>query len=95
MSESEKQLSIIYTDVYLLIIEIQFSKVLYKNICCGCSLESLRCGDCNEHPQLKGENCFLHFLYLYPRKRSLRGVYCFESVRDSIILSSFFIGFAL
>ena len=35
--------------------------------------------------KLPGENWFL--TYYTPRKRSLRGVYCFESVRDSMIPS--------
>ena len=55
---------------------------------------------------LFGEN-FLFFdkltAFLYPAKRSFRGVYCFQSVhdskiprfRDSVILSSFFEGFII
>ena len=34
-----------------MITEGQFSSVLHKNVCCGCSLESPRQGDSNEYPQ--------------------------------------------
>ena len=37
--------------MYLMIIESYFLSILDKNLCCGCSLESPRQGDSNEHPQ--------------------------------------------
>ena len=36
---------------YLMIIKWLFCLFLHKNLCCGCSLESPRRGDSNEHPQ--------------------------------------------
>ena len=36
---------------YLMIFKGKFCLFLHKNLCCGCSLESPRQGDSNEHPQ--------------------------------------------
>ena len=48
---------------YLVIIKINFSLVLHKNIRCGYSLESHRRGDSNEYPQhlLLWKNMENHF----------------------------------
>ena len=42
----EEQIRRVFDDNWRIILS-----VLHKNICCGCSLESPRRGDSNEHPQ--------------------------------------------
>ena len=70
---------------------IKMSHVMRKQTFCICENK--------DADQLHGNREADPAPLLYPpRKRSLRGVYCFESVRDSVIPSfrdHFFIGFAL
>ena len=58
---------------------------LHKNLCCGCSLESLQRGDSNEHPQHRFEKYYLSIiikyhqirtLYYIPVLNKLQGIYC-------------------